>query len=71
MKIRPIKPEHITNCIYCKVTGKKVQAVWHLTGANKQACDEHKHKLVEIITAEHRGNDDHLSEADYQTWMKL
>jgi hypothetical protein len=69
MKIRKIADGHITNCAYCKMQGAKVVAVWHLTGANKQACDVHKMLLEHIRDREPVAND--FSEADYQTWMRL
>lgn len=69
VKIRAIKPGHITNCPWCKTMGEKVQAVWHLTSANKQACDAHKPMLEAIRDADN--DNGHRSEADYQTWMKL
>lgn len=69
MKIRPIRPEHITNCIYCKNEGDKVQAKYHLTGANKQSCEFHKFRLEALRDDEKP--QERYSEADYQTWMRL
>lgn len=70
MKIKKIKPEHITNCIYCKEHGIKTQAIWHLTVRNKQACDAHKDVLEDIIE-ECKAYERHYTEADYQTWLRL
>ena len=70
MKIRKIKPEHFTNCGYCRAHGIKTPAVWHLTVRNKQACDAHKDELEEIIK-ECRAYEERYTEADYQTWMRL
>lgn len=69
MKIRRIKPEHVTNCPWCKARGYKERAIWHLTGANKQACDAHLGELRKLQQAD-RMNEDY-SEADHQTWLKL
>lgn len=69
MKLRKIVGGHITNCVYCKEDCDKVQAKWHLTGANKQACEFHKFRLEAIRDDEKP--EEHYSEADYQTWMKL
>jgi hypothetical protein len=71
MKIRPIKPGHITNCPWCKAAGHKVQAVWHLTGLNKQACDAHKSQLMGLKCSHDHKYSTHYTEADYQTWLKL
>jgi hypothetical protein len=49
--------------------GEKVQAKWHLTGANQQACDAHKCELIKLQLADSKP--EQYSEADYQTWLKL
>lgn len=55
-------------CDHCKP--KKVDAVWRKCGFAYHekldfACDKHKN-LIKISV-----ENDHLTEADYQTWMKL
>lgn len=50
-------------CPYCKPD--RVDAVWRTFGWRDQACDKHKFELAKW---EDSG---HLTEADYQTWMRL
>lgn len=71
MKLRPIKPGHVTNCRYCKSQGQSVQAIWHLTGRNYQACGLHKYLLEDEIEKERKFNSGEYSEADEQTWRRL
>jgi hypothetical protein len=70
MKIRQIKQGHVTNCPWCKTNGQKVQAVWHLTRANIQACEEHLPLLCVIRDEANAHASSHYSEADYQTWLR-
>lgn len=70
MKIRAIKPGHITYCPWCKAEGLKAVCQYHLTGANKQSCAYHRPQL-EAIQNQANTSDDDLSEADYQTWHRL
>lgn len=70
MKIRKILPGVIINCPWCKAEGNKVSAIWHLTGANKQACVNHRAKLEELKAEEDKSSGDY-SEADHQTWLRL
>lgn len=71
MRIRKMKPGVVINCTYCKAQANKVPATWHLTGANIQACDDHKH-LLEIRRDLHNENQNpDYSEADHETWLKL
>lgn len=73
MKLKKIKPGHIANCPYCKAQGNKVQATWHLTFENKQACDVHKFLLEHIrdrANKEDGGYADY-SEGDYQSWLRV
>lgn len=52
-------------CPYCKP--QKVDAVWRKDGSCDKrfdvACEEHKSKIVEPA-------DEHLTEADLQTWAR-
>lgn len=55
-------------CSFCKPA--KVDAIWRKSGigcdfGKDLACDIHKHLIKEPIENEH------LTEADYQTWMRL
>lgn len=71
-------------CTYCKP--ERVHAVWRNTKLciykrNEKlcyACDEHKHLLIDGTAPDMRAcvskeehYDDHMSEADYQTWGRL
>ena len=56
-------------CDHCKL--QKVDAVWRAShSANHQlgdfACEVHKRLIYEGCIG-----DDHLTEADYQTWMRV
>lgn len=55
-------------CAYCKPA--RVRAVYRSTRGIgiKLACENHKESLIA-----HEGptESDHLTEADYQTWMRL
>lgn len=50
-------------CCVCKKLGPRVKAHW--THRGQSFCNEHKDKAAPSL------NDDRLSEADYQTWMRL
>lgn len=66
--MKRLSPKINTYCTYCKAEGKeKVKAFWVTSNYDKRnrACDEHKHLLPE------EKRDDHYTEADYQTWMRL
>lgn len=66
MTTKKIKTGITAYCPYCKNEGKeKVPAVWRGTYLSDRACDAHKDKLPKEL------RDDHYSEADYQTWMRL
>ena len=56
-----------TYCPYCKP--EKVRAIWRRSGfidfRTEVACDKHKHLIEE------EPDDDHMTEADYQTWWRL
>lgn len=62
--MRRLKGNQRHGCDYCRREGKKEPAVW--TEAGETACDAHKKTL-----ADRRRSDDHLTEADYQTWVRL
>ena len=55
-------------CSFCRKEHRKVIAVWRVNGLasheNGFACDEHYNLLPEE-------RDDRITEADYQTWMRL
>ena len=43
-----------------------------LKGHGKQyACPEHKHRIEHLPSPEVESPDPYLTEADYQTWMRL
>lgn len=71
MKIQPIKQGHVTMCRWCKANNLKTICNWHLTGANKQSCHEHRPQLQAIIDAEAKLAKHEPSEADHQSWLKL
>lgn len=54
-------------CTYCKDEGKgRIDALWRESGGGMRfACESHRDKI------EARENDDHMTEADYQTWWRL
>lgn len=57
---------------WCKFCPEKtVRAVWRSTGMsiNKHACEEHQQELRALEVS--RRDDDHMSEADHQTWGRL
>ncbi len=50
-------------CIQCKKKGKKVNAVYRPSGDFRNTvCEEHKELIKE---------NNHLTGADYQTWMRI
>lgn len=66
--MKKLSPKINAYCTYCKAAGKeKVKAIWVTSNYDKsnRACDEHKELLPPPFS------DTHLSEADYQTWMRL
>jgi hypothetical protein len=73
MRIRRVKDGVVIGCRFCDKPKK--QAVWHLTGENIQACDEHKTDLTTIMDTHNRIqsvlDSKEPSEADQQTWMRL
>lgn len=64
-------------CTYCKP--QKVHAIWRNTYLRSEqkicfACDAHKHLLIDgqkHVPATQPSVSEHLTEADYQTWMRL
>jgi hypothetical protein len=48
-------------CPYCKP--EKVNATYRTSGWTDVSCEKHKNNLYE--------DDDRLTEADYQTWMRI
>lgn len=53
-------------CTYCKDKGLgRIDAVWRERGGGNLACEAHRDNLAA------RENDDHMTEADYQTWWRL
>lgn len=61
-----------TYCTFCKSKGiEKQPALWRVSyDLTNRACDLHRPDLQEIED-KRRKIDGHLSEADYQTWMRL
>ena len=68
--MRKIKSKERNNgmkyCTFCKLEkdGERVDAIYRRSWSDELACEEHKYKLEEQ-------EDSHLTEADYQTWMRL
>ena len=69
--VKRIAPQVNSYCTYCKAEGReKVKARWRIPFADRhRACDEHKPAL-EALEAKER-DDNHYTEADHQTWLKL
>lgn len=63
--MKKIKAHVNRHCTYCKEVGARVKAIWRVSWRNEVACEEHKGKLPV------NKFQDHYSEADYQTWMRL
>lgn len=66
--MKRLNPKINAYCTYCKAEGKeKIKALWVTSNWDKsnRACEDHKHLLPKLEL------DNHLSEADYQTWMRL
>lgn len=56
-------------CKWCPE--KTVRAVWRASGhIGEHACEEHREDLL-TYERKVRNTEDHLSEADYQTWMRV
>ena len=56
-------------CSFCN-TGQKKRAVFRQDGfSGKFACDEHKQNLMEYEMSHNKSC--RLTEADYQTWIRL
>lgn len=70
--MKKVKPHVNTYCTFCKAAGvEKVRAVWRTSyDLTNRACDAHRPDL-EAIEARRRELNEHHSEADHQTWMKL
>lgn len=71
--MKMIKATESYQCTWCKAAGKKVPAVWRLKGLggiSKKACEEHREDLREY-EKKLQAQDQHMSEADYQTWGRL
>ncbi|MEG1121240.1 MAG: hypothetical protein RSE62_03455 [Citrobacter sp.] len=68
MNLKRIAPHVVTYCTFCRAEGKeKVRAAWRMTWNDKdRACDDHKGSMPKPAP-----RDEHHTEADYQTWMKL
>ncbi len=68
--IRQIKPGTYLQCV-CSWCGQK--PLWRpssLSSIRKYACDEHRIQLA-LEEQARRIRDDHMSEADHQTWGRL
>lgn len=61
--MKKLKPHQKHGCDFCRKEDGKTPAVWAEAGIH--ACNGHKQKLIE------NRDDGHLTEADYQTWMRL
>lgn len=62
--MRRLKPKQRTaRCKYCKRQGVSRPSMWR--DGYDTACDEHRADLERDIR-----DDGHLTEADYQTWMR-
>lgn len=70
--MKKIAPHVNTYCTFCKAEGiEKVKASWRISYDNSsRACEHHKMDL-KLVEDRRRLLDDHYSEADYQTWMRL
>ena len=70
--MKRLAPKATYYCTFCKAEGNmKEKAMWRISyNFQNHACDRHKVNLL-AIEEKRRLLDSHLSEADYQTWMKL
>lgn len=67
---RQIKPGTYLQCV-CSWCGAKAEfRLSSLSTWKKYACAAHRLALAEFGAAQ-RVRDDHLTEADHQTWMRL
>jgi hypothetical protein len=68
-KVKKREQEGGAKCDFCRPV--KVTAVWKIGGLSSigsgLACKNHKHKLRELVET----HESRLTEADYQTWMRL
>ena len=56
-------------CSFCDINTRS-RAVFRQDGfSGKFACEEHKQNLLDYEELQYKS--DHLTEADYQTWMRL
>lgn len=83
MTMRKIKSKERKNgmryCTFCKPA--RVPAIYRNTAVPihkhvELACEEHKSKLTihpprPVVAVPKNTRDDHYTEADYQTWMRL
>ena len=65
--IRRLKKNQAHGCDYCRKAGIKRPAKWRGFGFSAVACDEHKQRLIEVEP----DAEEHYTEADYQTWLRL
>lgn len=69
--MKRLKANQQHGCTYCKQVGEKRPAIWRQDGFHGlTACEKHRIQL-EADEVRQRREDDHLSEADYQTWYRL
>ena len=69
-KLKKHVQENGAMCDFCRP--RKITAIWRTDGMVHigLACRNHKHKLRELEET-HAQHEEHLTEADYQTWMRL
>lgn len=69
--MRKLKANQNFNCSFCKQEGKKTKAIYRTWGFYYAACEAHKElgEQEDSKISEELSNP-HLTEADYQTWVR-
>lgn len=69
--MKRLKENQKHGCYWCRQEGIKTQAIWREKGClGMHACEKHRPDLEKKELADAR-RDNHVSEADYQTWWKI
>jgi len=72
--LQQIKPGTFLQCACSWCSAKPVWRLSTRYAAKKYACDNHQQHLIvfgKALQQKHAQLDDHMSEADYQTWGRL
>jgi hypothetical protein len=69
-----IKPGTFLQCVCSWCNAKPVWRLSTRFSPKKYACDQHQQELIifgKDLEVKYNAMDDHYSEADYQTWMRI